>query len=110
MTAKWFEHACHPQYILTTIQVAVSADAGLFSYFPGQFAFLQFPTVSTLQWHPFTISSAPSSNRITFHIKNTGPKAFTGQLAEQARLMRESHRSIPSARSLYDSNARAGVY
>ena len=71
-------------------QVSVSADAGLFSYFPGQFAFLQFPTVSTLQWHPFTISSAPSSDRITFHIKNTGPKAFTGQLAEQARLMRES--------------------
>ena len=33
--------------------------AGLRTYAPGQFAFLNIPVVSVLQWHPFSISSPP---------------------------------------------------
>ena len=44
-------------------------DRGIFDFYGGQYAFLHFPTVSTLQWHPFTISSAPSDDKVTFHIQ-----------------------------------------
>ena len=32
-----------------------------FTYTPGQYAELQFPPISTREWHPFTIASAPSA-------------------------------------------------
>ena len=41
----------------------------LSKYYAGQYAFVNFPTVSALEWHPFTISSAPSGQHVTFHIK-----------------------------------------
>ena len=36
-----------------------------------QFAFLNIPAVSLLQWHPFTIASAPGNRTTTFIIKVT---------------------------------------
>lgn len=51
-----------------------------FHWQPGQYAFLAFPTISELQWHPFTISNAPSSSGgklLTHHIKNMGPGTFS---------------------------------
>ena len=44
------------------------------------------PEISTLQWHPFTISSAPSDAHVTHHIRamgsmsGGGPRSFTAQL------------------------------
>ena len=53
--------------VAQTQVVALPKD---FEHFAGQFAYLHFPTVSVLEWHPFTISSAPSDGRsITFHIR-----------------------------------------
>eukprot|EP00656_Telonema_subtile_P001826 TRINITY_DN10790_c0_g1_i2.p1 TRINITY_DN10790_c0_g1~~TRINITY_DN10790_c0_g1_i2.p1 ORF type:complete len:694 (+),score=102.87 TRINITY_DN10790_c0_g1_i2:83-2164(+) len=38
----------------------------------GQYAFINIPEISTLQWHPFTIASAPSEGVLRFYIKAMG--------------------------------------
>ncbi|KAL4117334.1 hypothetical protein PRIC2_011325 [Phytophthora ramorum] len=43
-----------------------------FRYEAGQYAFLCVPAISSLQWHPFTISSSPHESMVTFHIKALG--------------------------------------
>ncbi|TYZ67498.1 hypothetical protein PybrP1_004100 [[Pythium] brassicae (nom. inval.)] len=60
---------------------AVRADTGeRFQYEPGQFAFLCVPQLSVLQWHPFSISSAPHEPVVTFHIRVLGD--WTAKLLE----------------------------
>ena len=49
----------------------------------GMYANLNIPYLSMLQWHPFTISSAPSDDYIEFHIRPVGD--WTGQLYQLAR-------------------------
>ncbi len=39
------------------------------------------PAVSLVQWHPFTVSSAPSDETRTFHIKDMGAGTWTHDLA-----------------------------
>jgi predicted ferric reductase len=53
----------------------------------GDYVFLNCPEVDLLQWHPFTISSAPGDagekgqdGTITFHILSMGPDTWTGKL------------------------------
>ncbi|GMG14837.1 unnamed protein product [Phytophthora fragariaefolia] len=43
-----------------------------FEYEAGQYAFLCIPKLSLLQWHPFSISSAPHEAKVTFHVKVLG--------------------------------------
>ncbi|KAI9089643.1 ferric reductase NAD binding domain-containing protein [Phlyctochytrium arcticum] len=43
-----------------------------FSYKPGQYLFLNIPSVSYLQWHPFTISSCPEEGFVSVHIRLVG--------------------------------------
>jgi NAD(P)H-flavin reductase len=47
-----------------------------FAFRPGQYAFLNIPAISMFQWHPFTISSAPGTSSVTFHVKDMGRGAF----------------------------------
>lgn len=50
-----------------------------FNHQPGQFAFIKFKADAvTSEWHPFTISSAPSEPNLTFSIKASGD--WTSQL------------------------------
>ena len=53
-----------------------------FQYHCGQYAFINVPRVSVLQWHPFSISSAPHDSDVTFHIKALGAGTFTSVLAD----------------------------
>ncbi|GMF22259.1 unnamed protein product [Phytophthora lilii] len=51
----------------------VRKDTGeVFTYNAGQYVFLCVPTISSLQWHPFTISSSPHEAMVTFHIEVLG--------------------------------------
>ncbi|CEG40377.1 hypothetical protein F442_14569 [Plasmopara halstedii] len=51
----------------------VRKDTGeVFNYVAGQYVFLCIPTISSLQWHPFTISSSPHESMVTFHIRAEG--------------------------------------
>jgi len=56
---------------------------GKLEHEPGQYCWLMFPTISRLQYHPFSISSGAGdakANKFTFHIKNMGPGTFTNDL------------------------------
>ncbi|KAG7395464.1 hypothetical protein PHYBOEH_003727 [Phytophthora boehmeriae] len=51
----------------------VRKDTGeVFKFKAGQYVFLCVPSISSLQWHPFTIASSPSEPMVTFHIKALG--------------------------------------
>jgi respiratory burst oxidase len=39
---------------------------------PGMYAFVKVPAISSLQWHPFTLTSAPSDPYIEFHMQKAG--------------------------------------
>ncbi|KAJ3178698.1 hypothetical protein HDU85_005101 [Gaertneriomyces sp. JEL0708] len=43
-----------------------------FNYKPGQYLFLNIPSVSYFQWHPFTISSTPEEGFVSVHIRVVG--------------------------------------
>jgi len=43
-----------------------------FKYTPGQWLFVQIPELSRLQWHPFTITSAPEDPYVSIHIRQVG--------------------------------------
>jgi predicted ferric reductase len=47
-------------------------DKQHFKYLAGQYCFLNVPEVSVHEWHPFTISSAPSEETLQFHIRCVG--------------------------------------
>ncbi|KAJ2005462.1 hypothetical protein H4R26_001944 [Coemansia thaxteri] len=48
----------------------------------GQYAFLNCPAVSTQQWHPFTLTSAPEEDYVSMHIRMAGDwtRAFAATL------------------------------
>lgn len=52
-----------------------------FKYKAGMWLFLNVPEVSTFQWHPFTISSAPDDPYVSVHIRQAGD--FTKALGER---------------------------
>jgi predicted ferric reductase/Ca2+-binding EF-hand superfamily protein len=57
-----------------------------FSYRAGDYALLKIPSLPSREWHPFTISSAPESGELTFHVRALGnwtDALYT--LAEQRR-------------------------
>lgn len=65
---------CHlPGDILRIQFPRVRADTGeSFHYEAGQYIFLCIPKLALLEWHPFTISSAPHEALVTIHIKGLG--------------------------------------
>ncbi|XP_032235205.2 cytochrome b-245 heavy chain isoform X1 [Nematostella vectensis] len=46
----------------------------------GQYIFLQCPKISKLEWHPFTLTSAPEEDTFSVHIRIVGD--WTGDLAK----------------------------
>jgi NADPH oxidase 1 len=51
-----------------------------FRYTAGQWIFINVPSVSQWQWHPFTITSAPSDPYVSIHIRQVGD--FTKSLGQ----------------------------
>uniref|UniRef100_M4D603 FAD-binding FR-type domain-containing protein n=1 Tax=Brassica campestris TaxID=3711 RepID=M4D603_BRACM len=43
-----------------------------FKYESGQYMFVTCPTISTFEWHPFSITSAPQDEDLSIHIKVAG--------------------------------------
>lgn len=60
------------------------AKEGVFAseYKEGQYIFICCPYLSRIQWHPFTVSSAPQEKTVTVHIRKCGPGSWTSALAE----------------------------
>lgn len=76
-----------------------SPGAAALNFKAGQYCFLNVPAISSLEWHPFSISSAPGRSSFTFHIKNMGDETWTGKLAALAAASASS-----SSDSLMDIN------
>ncbi|KAJ4950466.1 hypothetical protein NE237_027298 [Protea cynaroides] len=53
------------------LSIIMSKPQG-FRYRSGQYLFLQCPTISPFEWHPFSITSAPDDNYISVHIRSVG--------------------------------------
>ncbi|KAI5083133.1 hypothetical protein GOP47_0003442 [Adiantum capillus-veneris] len=60
--------AVYPGNVLT---LHMSKPQG-FKYKSGQYIFLNCPKVSTFQWHPFSITSAPTDDYVSVHIRTLG--------------------------------------
>lgn len=43
-----------------------------FKYTAGQWLFINVPEISTFQWHPFTITSAPKDPYVSIHVRQVG--------------------------------------
>lgn len=51
-----------------------------FESLPGQYIFLKCPSVSHVQWHPFTLTSCPEEDHFSVHIRTVGD--WTCELAK----------------------------
>jgi len=57
-----------------------------FRYRAGDYALIKVPSLASHEWHPFTISSAPESGELTFHVRALGNwTEALYRLAEQRR-------------------------
>ncbi|MCA0891825.1 ferric reductase-like transmembrane domain-containing protein [Microbulbifer agarilyticus] len=43
-----------------------------FKFVPGDYIRIRIPAISRWEWHPFTLSAAPESNRIDIHVRHAG--------------------------------------
>ena len=59
---------------------------GAFAFEAGQYCFVRVGCISDLEWHPFTLSGAPSDRRIHFDIKAMGSE---GTFAARLRRLAE---------------------
>ncbi|KAJ2032156.1 hypothetical protein H4S03_006338, partial [Coemansia sp. S3946] len=59
----------------------IQLDKRIIGHRPGQYVRLYCPSVSLLQWHPITISSAPEEELLTLHIRLAG--GWTTSLAQR---------------------------
>ncbi|CAA2979841.1 respiratory burst oxidase homolog E [Olea europaea subsp. europaea] len=50
----------------------IMAKPNGFKYKSGQYIFLQCPKISTFEWHPFSLTSAPGDNYLSVHIRTVG--------------------------------------
>jgi len=62
--------------------VRIAWPKGSFEYMGGQYVFLCVPSISLWQWHPFSLSSHPTADKVTLHIRVLGN--WTRQLYDMA--------------------------
>lgn len=79
-----------------------------FAYKPGQYAELKIPDISQVEWHPFTIASAPSedgkSEDVTFYIKASG--RWTNKLFKLVSSSSKDHRGTVFLRGPHGAPAQ----
>lgn len=69
------------------MSLLIEKSGPLAKYAEGQYAYICCPSVSGLQWHPFTISSAPQEQYVSFHIRIQGKGSWTFRLREFFRVL-----------------------
>jgi predicted ferric reductase len=65
----------------------LAVKLGLFKV--GQYVFLNFPGVSILEWHPYSVSSGPRERTIEVHIRGLGD--HTNKLVDRAKTRKEMY-------------------
>ena len=69
------------------LSVVVSKSGPLAQYSEGQYAYICCPAISSFQWHPFTISSAPQEDYVSFHIRVQDKGSWTYRLRDFFRII-----------------------
>jgi NADPH oxidase 5 len=59
------------------VRLEIARPSG-FKFDPGDYVFLRIPKIAKREWHPFTISSSPEHDTLTFHVRSLGN--WTGAL------------------------------
>ncbi|KAJ1727262.1 hypothetical protein LPJ61_004668, partial [Coemansia biformis] len=79
-----------------------------FKSLAGQYAFLNCPTVSTEQWHPFTLTSAPEEDYVSMHIRVTGDwtRAFSNALGAREEHWKALEKSLDGEDSRSESTPK----
>ncbi|KAJ2448372.1 hypothetical protein EV183_005476 [Coemansia sp. RSA 2336] len=72
----------------------------------GQYAFLNCPAVSTQQWHPFTLTSAPEEDYVSVHIRMAGD--WTREFASVLGAKEEHWKALEKAIGGDGDGAKAG--
>lgn len=57
---------------ITDTVIELSIPKTKVDYNSGQYFYIAIPELSIFQWHPFSVSSSPHQNTITFHIRKSG--------------------------------------
>ncbi len=52
--------------------VRIAWPKGQFQYVGGQYVFICVPSLSLWEWHPFSLSSHPTADKVTLHIRVLG--------------------------------------
>ncbi|CAG2256555.1 CYBB [Mytilus edulis] len=55
-----------------------------FKMLPGQYIFVHCPSISKLEWHPFTLTSAPEDDYFSIHVRRAGD--WTDALAKACHI------------------------
>ncbi|XP_040821609.1 NADPH oxidase 3-like [Ochotona curzoniae] len=60
---------------------------------PGQYVLIQCPAISKLEWHPFTLTSAPQEDFFSVHIRAAGDwtRALCKAFGDQGRDLQQPH-------------------
>lgn len=58
--------------VVSNTVVRLTFDKGSFDYNPGQYVYISIPEISWLQWHPFSMNSAPHEDVVEFQIRAVG--------------------------------------
>merc|ERR1711938_264519 len=82
---RWRVVALEPRFD-GVVHVELDLLDGAFAFEAGQYCFLRVCRISDLEWHPFTLSGAPSDRRIQFDIKAMGAE---GTFAARLRRLAE---------------------
>eukprot|EP00238_Polyblepharides_amylifera_P007236 CAMPEP_0196581748 /NCGR_PEP_ID=MMETSP1081-20130531/35324_1 /TAXON_ID=36882 /ORGANISM="Pyramimonas amylifera, Strain CCMP720" /LENGTH=533 /DNA_ID=CAMNT_0041902089 /DNA_START=189 /DNA_END=1790 /DNA_ORIENTATION=+ len=67
-------------YALPANVIKITFPKGEFNYRGGQYLFLCIPTLTSFQWHPFSVSSSPDQDLVSIHIRVLGD--WTSKLYE----------------------------
>lgn len=82
----------HPSGVLEIRIENTRSSAKYIKYSAGQYIYLNYPKLSRLEWHPFTITSAPDDPHLSIHIRTSGD--WTSNLAKEASI-KEIHLDGP---------------
>jgi predicted ferric reductase len=83
MARTRYPREAHLKIISDNVLEVSFPKTAFFAYNPGQYIYLSVPEISWLQWHPFSMSSAPKQQLVTLHIRKAGK--WTQALFELAK-------------------------
>lgn len=86
MTCRYPNKATIKRLTDTVVEISIPKTK-CFDYNSGQYMFISVPELSIFQWHPFSISSSPYQQHVTFHIRKCG--SWTSALHDLAGKKKE---------------------